>query len=375
MNEKINVIFTDGRQIQADLICFLENLSNNKKYLYYTLNETVGNGTSSTVKIYVANKKQENPSLDTPISEDEWTTLKGFMGDALKGNANPNIKYLPLSELGNDVPVVSEKAIAMPTSYDYINKQRGIYATAIASSDSSTNSTPQGTAMGPISAGPLETVTTPSATPTSTGAPTPEPISVESTPAMPTVEPAPTPVTNTPEPVVAPVNPEPIKVTPTTPSNLNESTKSEADNASEETGGSELKLQPIDIATIENKYAEMIATIEKLKGQEIEAAKRYNATIELQEMHNIQHASYVQSEGTSSQTLKPTNPIIQEPTPSPVSNPVPVTGSPITANPATSNDSISKPIEPTIVQTTPLEPTPAVTEAQLETNWFDMPAQ
>lgn len=350
MNEKINVTYLDGRQVAADLICFIENVATGKKYAYYTLNETVGVGASSTVKIYVGNIKLNNPSLDVSISADDWNVLKGYMGDALKNNSNPNIKYLPLSELGQNVDIVSEHAIAMPTSYDYINKQRGIYATAVASLEQAVPAEPAPAPVSPapsLDQAPVEPVQTDAPAPNSV--PNLEP-AIDQVPIAneaPTLEPtAPTPVTPSPVPEPVVVEPAPTAITP-------EPAVDESANGS--TGG--LQLEPINIAEIEEKYKTMLASLEELKNKEIEAAKRYNATIELSQMHNEQHASYVQNE-----TQKE---IPVEPTP----NPVPVAGAPINPTPAPAPI-----VEPTPVTTTVPEPAPAVTEAELETNWFDMPA-
>ena len=81
----------------------------------------------------------------------------------------------------------------------------------------------------------------------------------------------------------------------------------------------------------------MIDDINELKNREIEAAKRYNATLELNAMHNAQHASYVQSEqSVSESTIKPI-------------------------------------VEPTPIVATPIEP--QVNNVDIETNWFDMQPQ
>lgn len=343
MNEKINITYADGRQIQADLICFIENVANNKRYVYFTLNETVGTGTSSTVKIYVGNIKLNNPALDTPIAEDEWGVLKGFMGDALKDNANPNVKYIPLTEIGQNVNIISDRAIAMPISYDYINKQRGTYATAVAGAETG------------------ESAETPAAEPSPIIEPTPV---VNPEPVEPPV-PEPTPVT--------PIVPEPVEAVPTpteTPAPAEPPVTEESAPADDDTtSGSALQLEPIDISSIETKYAEMIADIEKLKNREIEAAKRYNATIELSQMHNEQHASYVQSEVQKEIPTAPIQetPIVPVADAAPTANPVPVAGTPVipTAAPVP---------EPTPVTPTVPEPAPATSETSIETNWFDMPA-
>ncbi len=389
MNEKINLTLANGSVINADIICYIENITNNKRYLYYTLNETSGSGTNTTVKIYVAKIKQNNPALDSAISEEDWGLLKGYMGDALKGTANPNIKYLPISELGNPISV-SERAIAMPTSYDYINKQRGIYATAVASMSQPTVTpaeAPTTLNNNPVPPVASEPVTAPTPTPSPTPATTPNPLEavMPEPPApspAPTITPnpleavmpeppAPSPApTTTPNPLEA-VMPEPPAPSPTpaitpvssvmpTSNDVSPSPALIEPNLSVSNGNDKASsLQPIDLSTIEEKYKEMLATLENLKKQEIEAAKRYNATIELSQLHNEQHATYVQNEQLKENVQVPSAPIpVASPQPNPAAPASPVTQAPIA--------------EPTPITPTPIAPAP-VTDQQLETNWFDMP--
>lgn len=366
MNEKINITKSDGASVSADIICFVENIASGKRFVYYTLNEIVGTGPSSTVKIYVSKVKQDNPALDVAISEEEWGKLKGYMGDALKDNTNAEIKYIPLSELTNPVSI-SERAIAMPTSYDYINKQRGIYAQNVAT----TNATSQTAVQEPLQADPtpVTPVAEPAPTPSLEATPSVEPV-----PTGPAVTPSdpvqPTPVAPTPEPIqptqVEPTpavpNPLPVEPAPVTPVQ----TAPVQDN--------QVKMDPIDIPSIEKKYAEMIDEINKLKEKEIEAAKRYNATIELSAMHNEQHANYVQNEQIKEVSPAPVEPVVAptaptqvveqvtpQPTPAPAPQPGPITSPAPAVEPA--------PVTPVVP-----EPAPATTPQDLETNWFDMPA-
>lgn len=293
MKDTINLIRVDGTSVDATLICYFENVNDKRQYVYYTLNEISGTDANSTVKVYCAKMRQNDPALDTPISESAWEQLKGHMAEALKATLNPNIKFLQISSLA-DKTIVSEKVIAMPVSYDYINKHYQFYIDNISSDESAT--------IEPVVAPIVEEV---------------QPIPTESVNEIPQE----TVVEQTIE-TPAPVMPEEVPST-------NEVT-------------------PIDIASIEEKYAKMIEDINKLRDLELEAAKRYNATIELSSMHNEQHASYVQSEQ------------IKE-------NPVPV--QPV-------------PFEPTPVEPTPIEPivqAPVQSETaqpqDIETNWFDMPIQ
>jgi len=340
MNDKINLTKMNGTNVLADAICFLEDTSNNKKYLYYTLNELVGTGTSSTVKIYVGKIKQNDVTLDAPITEDEWNKLKGFMGDALKDISNTTIKYLPLSELTEPV-VVNERVIAMPTSYDYISKHRGIYVTAIATAPSVGNI---GNEIKPT----VEPISEVREIPMDDSIQM-EPVHVvaetSTTPEMATQF---SPTINTPtEETVEPIIPEVPVTEPNEPA-------SNSENGFEGTSltddSQSTSLHPINIQEIEAKYAKMIENITNLKNQEIEAANRYNATIKLSAMHNEQHASYVANE-QNKETTTITEAEINTPTSEPVT------------------------IEPTPVTPTVPEPSTTSTSTDIETNWFDMPIQ
>lgn len=379
MNEKINITKMDGAKVYSDLVCFIENTNNSKRYVYHTLNETVGAGPNSTVKIYVSKIKQNDPNLDNPITEEDWNVLKGYMGDALKGNSNPEVKYISPNELVEPISV-SDRAIAMPTSYDYINKQRGIYAQAIATAEPApvvpSAPTPETASIvepvaAPIPETPIQQdviAPTPNPAPTNTiiseedlsapipgemqtQAQAPEPIipavepaapeqiqtANENNAAQPSIQPEPTPV--------APIVPDPI------PTALEPAP--EVPNVQITSDSNTPNLERIDIGEIESRYNEMIASINDLKNKEIEAAKRYNATIELSSMHKEQHANYVQNE-----QLKE---IANEPTPAPTAQ------IDTTPNPAPAPMGAPTPVGPTVV-----EPTP-VTPENLETNWFDMP--
>ena len=315
MNEKLNLTRMDGTTAQVDIICYLENIQTGKKYLYYTMNEVVGTGANSTVKVYVSNLKENNPVTDTPIIEAEWGELKAIMAEVLKGASNSTIKYLPYQSLSNPTSV-SDKVIAMPTSYDYINKHRGAYAQAVAAMD-------------------VTPATQAAENPVVPETPVPTEQLVPDTPVVPVVEEKPlpkieTPVISEPTPVE---NPE-IKI-PT------------AENVATE-------LKPIVINEIEQKYADMISTVNKLKEQEIEAANRYNATLELSAMHNEQHANYVASE-----QVKETAPVEQ---------PVPM-NTPVQPEPIVNNVPEPAAVAPII----PEPETNNTNPAALETNWFDIP--
>lgn len=398
MNEKINITKMDGAKVYSDLVCFIENTTNSKRYVYHTLNEIVGAGPNSTVKIYVSKIKQDDPTLDNPITEEDWNVLKGYMGDALKGNSNPEIKYIAPNELGEPFSV-SDRAIAMPTSYDYINKQRGIYAQAIATAPSTEQTTSQESAPEPDTPTiPEVQIETTQAEPVSSiiseadlSAPIPE--VPQATPAV-DLNPAaenstntpvePTPITNA-APEIAPmeqqVQPTPVpeatenivlgaqtEATPVlneTPINNALEDEKPLDNIviTDNNNSGLSDLTPISIDEIEKKYDDMIASLNDLRNKELEAAKRYNATIELSSMHKEQHANYVQNEQLK-EVVQNTN-VIDSQTPT-----MPVDNVGTVPNPQPMPTLTVEPIKETVQQV--VEPTP-VTPENLETNWFDMP--
>ena len=338
MNE-IKLTKPNGTTIDAELVCILENSTNGKRYIYYTLNEIVGTEPNSTIKIYVGKLKQNDQTLDLPISDEEWTQLKGFMGEVLKDTANPNIKYISENEIA-DKTVVSEKVIAMPTTYDYVKKHNTVYNANIpATSTPNVEPTPV----------PMATVEAPAPTPVSTET-IAEPISVTPDPA-PSVE----PITPTVDPFATPTPETPTEVTPSiaTPSNpIKEIVPSLEPEQALNTGSpSGMSKSKIDVESIKAKYAEMRKQLEELERAEIEASERYNATLELSELHNEQHANYVANEQS-----KETPEIV-----------------PPLDNIATDNVVTPTPVEPVAVTK---EPAPAVDQAQdIETNWFDLPIQ
>lgn len=295
MNEKINLTNANGTLASVDIICFFEDTTTKNRYLYYTQNEVVGTGANSTVRIYVSKIRQNNPVLDVAITDQEWNVLKDHMAEALKGTANSTVKYLPISELQEPVSI-SDRAIGMPTSYDYINKHRGIYAQSIATLEPEPASTVQ---------------------PEVQNAPV-EPIPVETPSNIPTPE--------------APIVSEPIKSEePVTVSEPMTEEKTEGVTASDTVSIS----NPIDIEEIEKKYAEMFDLLNDLKRREIEALERLNATKELNAMHNAQHADYVANEQSKE---------------IPVSEPVPVP-EPTPVTPIVPEQTVSQPVNSTDIET------------------------
>lgn len=299
MNDKVKVIKMNGSSVQADLICLLENLLTGRRFVFYTLNEVMGIEPNSTIKVYVSKVSQNNPVLDNPISDAEWGELKGIMGEILKGVKNPNLKYLTVDN--PSISCISDKAIAMPISYDYINKHKSLYLESI--NGNSTTIEPASIINEPI----VESV---------------EPVVDSSVASEPIIE---TSTTNE-SGVLEPIIPSVGTINNSVDTNLRINDNTQLNQQA-------LKLEPINITDIEHHYAQMFENLNRLKEQEIEAAKRYNATLELNQMHNEQHASYIASEQNE---------------------------------PASS-------IEPESVTPVILEPESEASSSSLETNWFDLP--
>lgn len=84
----------NGESIIAEVISFFQVVKTNKKYVFYTLNETVENG---LVKMYVSEVfDSSNMVLSGDMTDYDWASLKAIMKSILTGNANGEIKYLKM---------------------------------------------------------------------------------------------------------------------------------------------------------------------------------------------------------------------------------------------------------------------------------------
>lgn len=90
MDSSVELKKANGEVFKAEIISFFELNDTKKRYLFYTLNETVENG---LVKMYVS-EVGENAILSSKMADEEWTVLKTIMKSMLTGNENTNIKYL-----------------------------------------------------------------------------------------------------------------------------------------------------------------------------------------------------------------------------------------------------------------------------------------
>ena len=90
MGNNIEIKKANGEIIKCELISYFELVNTGKKYIFYTLNETVENG---LIKMYVS-EVSSDISISQQMTDEEWATLKSIMKSMLTGNENPNIKYL-----------------------------------------------------------------------------------------------------------------------------------------------------------------------------------------------------------------------------------------------------------------------------------------
>lgn len=81
----------NGETFEAELICYFELVDVQKKYLFYTLNETVENG---LIKMYVTEVSAEGVIVSQDMTDEEWLKLKSIMKSMLKEENDENIKYL-----------------------------------------------------------------------------------------------------------------------------------------------------------------------------------------------------------------------------------------------------------------------------------------
>ena len=72
----VNII-ENGQTINVNLVAYFNY--NDKKYVFYTKNETVQDG---LIKMYVA---KENNGINEAITDDEWTSIKKVMQNIIMG--------------------------------------------------------------------------------------------------------------------------------------------------------------------------------------------------------------------------------------------------------------------------------------------------
>lgn len=90
MDSNVELKKANGEVFKAEIVSFFELINSQKKYLFYTLNETVENG---LVKMYVS-EVGDGSILSSKMTDEEWNNLKTIMKSMLTGNENTNIKYL-----------------------------------------------------------------------------------------------------------------------------------------------------------------------------------------------------------------------------------------------------------------------------------------
>lgn len=95
MQNQITVV-VNGMSQNVELISYFELQNTGKRYLFYTLNEKVENG---LVKMYAAGATNvgTNFTLESEMSDEEWSSLKSIMKTILTGGTDMNIKYISLN--------------------------------------------------------------------------------------------------------------------------------------------------------------------------------------------------------------------------------------------------------------------------------------
>lgn len=97
MLEKITLTNDNGETLEVDLVSYFNIKSNNKQYMFYTLNEVVEAG---YVKLYISEVAPEGLSfrLTKIMSEDDWTMIKGIMRKILTNQISDEIVYLEMGD-------------------------------------------------------------------------------------------------------------------------------------------------------------------------------------------------------------------------------------------------------------------------------------
>ena len=95
MQNQVNII-TNGVSQSVELVSYFQFINNEKKYLFYTLNEKVENG---LVKMYAAsvNNYENGFILDNNLTDDEWLSLKLVMKNILTSGNDSNIRFLKVN--------------------------------------------------------------------------------------------------------------------------------------------------------------------------------------------------------------------------------------------------------------------------------------
>lgn len=120
MNNQVTILDKNNQSLTVDLICYFN--SENKKYVFYSKNETVQDG---LIKMYVS---EENNGLFNDITQGDWDNLKKIMQGIITGSAS-NIEFLAYN---NPVKFNEPKAIALNDAN--INTIKTAYKNAIGNS-------------------------------------------------------------------------------------------------------------------------------------------------------------------------------------------------------------------------------------------------
>ena len=95
MSNQVTIV-NNGVNQAAELISYFELVNTGKKYVFYTLNETVEN---NLVKMYAASATNNGNvfTLEPEMSDEEWTTLKMVMKTILTNGTDSNVKYIAVN--------------------------------------------------------------------------------------------------------------------------------------------------------------------------------------------------------------------------------------------------------------------------------------
>ena len=92
----VDIKKSDGTSVNAELISIFEVVNIAKKYIFYTLNETVENNLITMYVAEVTELGNKSVSVGQKMTEEEWANLKGIMKSILTGSDASNIKYLEI---------------------------------------------------------------------------------------------------------------------------------------------------------------------------------------------------------------------------------------------------------------------------------------
>lgn len=137
--DTVTIVDVRGNAITAEGISFINVLSNNKNYIFYTLNEIVEN---DLVKMYVA-ETAGTPNVAQAIPDNDWNNIRNIMMRITRGEDVQEIKYLPFTS-ANSIYIGEPKKLAIKEDKEQIFKTNQVNATMHQQMTAQTNYTPSG---------------------------------------------------------------------------------------------------------------------------------------------------------------------------------------------------------------------------------------